>query len=137
VQFVSGFLEDRRARLARRATRLDETRAVLEDAAGAFVAARLALDNALTAPGNTALDSVALYAPLATQESLIALRLGSSHPITRAWSEATRLWADAVNLARVDAQRHGDEIVRLRNEAFDRHATFLDLRTRVPYLAAV
>lgn len=128
VQWVTGWLEERRARRQRRTARIDETRTVLEDAATAFVTARLALDNALLTPGHHHLDTATLYAPIVTHESRIALRLGSSNPIVKHYSEAKELWSEAVNLAIAgDLQKDSEQIIEKRNLAFDSHARFLDL----------
>ena len=124
--WITGRFENHRAKRAASAARLDRTLEVIERGASAFLEARLQLDQALQ--GNqAALDSVALYRELATSQNQIALRLGASNPITRAYDESVEHWTEALNLAVQNVQGNKDAIVAACNAAFEAKARFLDL----------
>jgi len=124
--WIAGVLADRRERRLSQRARWDNTLAVLEAASEAFLAARLALDQALLQSGDARLDSSALYRSMAISQAGIALRLGGSNPISLAYDEAVKRWAEALNLAVQGVQENKDAIVDARNAADDAQKRFLD-----------
>lgn len=101
-----------------------ERRLVVEQAANAFINARVQLDQAITGQ-TTKLDSVAAFLPMAQAADRLTLHFGAGHNTAVNYKRATERWAEALNLALTHPGER-EQIASARNDAEQFREQFLE-----------